>query len=53
MPIHVATAPELAGLTGRYFRAEGEARSSPRSYDVATRERLWSVSAGLVGLEPG
>jgi NAD(P)-dependent dehydrogenase (short-subunit alcohol dehydrogenase family) len=53
IPIHVATAPELAGLSGRYFRAGGEARSSPQSYDVATRERLWSVSAELVGLEPG
>jgi NAD(P)-dependent dehydrogenase (short-subunit alcohol dehydrogenase family) len=53
IPIHVATAPELAGLSGRYFREGGEARSSPQSYDVATRERLWSVSAGLVGIEPG
>jgi len=53
IPIHVATAPELAGLSGRYFREGGEARTSPQSYDVATRERLWSVSAGLVGIAPG
>jgi hypothetical protein len=51
VPIRVATAPELAGMSGRYFREEGEARSSPQSYDVATRERLWSVSAALVGIE--
>ncbi|HXU06061.1 MAG TPA: SDR family oxidoreductase [Polyangia bacterium] len=51
-PIRVATAPELAGVTGRYFREEGEARSSPQSYDVAARERLWSVSAALVGIDP-
>lgn len=53
VPIRVATAPELAGVSGRYFREEGEARSSPQSYDVATRERLWSVSAALVGTDPG
>ena len=51
VPIRVATAPELAGVSGRYFREEGEARSSPQSYDVATRERLWSVSAALVGID--
>jgi NAD(P)-dependent dehydrogenase (short-subunit alcohol dehydrogenase family) len=53
VPIRVATAPELAGVSGRYFREEGEARSSPQSYDVATRERLWSVSAALVGIDAG
>lgn len=53
VPIRVATSPELAGVTGRYFRAEGEARSSPQSYDVAARERLWSASAALVGIDPG
>jgi NAD(P)-dependent dehydrogenase (short-subunit alcohol dehydrogenase family) len=51
--IHVATAPELAGVSGRYFRELAEARSSPQSYDAAVRERLWSVSAELVGLAAG
>jgi NAD(P)-dependent dehydrogenase (short-subunit alcohol dehydrogenase family) len=51
VPIRVATAPELAGVSGRYFREEGESRSSPQSYDVATRERLWSVSAALAGID--
>jgi retinol dehydrogenase-12 len=51
--IFVATAPELAGVSGRCFRELAEARSSPQSYDTALRERLWSVSAELVGLAPG
>ena len=51
--IFVATAPELAGVSGRYFRELAEARSSPQSYDTAVRERLWSVSADLVGLAAG
>jgi len=51
--IFVATAPELAGVSGRYFRELAEARSSPQSYDTAVRERLWSVSSGLVGLPAG
>ena len=51
--IFVATAPELAGVSGRYFRELAEARTSPRSYDTAVRERLWSVSADLVGLAAG
>lgn len=51
--LFVATAPALAGVTGRYFRDGAEAQSSPQSHDVEVRERLWSVSAQLVGLADG
>jgi retinol dehydrogenase 14 len=48
--IHLATAPDLERVTGRFF-ADGRAkRSSPRSYDEATAARLWQVSTHLVGL---
>lgn len=48
--VYLATAPELEGVTGRYFEdGDRVRRSSRRSYDVALRERLWDVSAALTG----
>jgi retinol dehydrogenase 14 len=48
--IHVASAPELAQVTGRYFADRKPKRSSKASYDQAAAARLWQVSAELVGL---
>jgi retinol dehydrogenase-14 len=50
--IHLASSPELEGVTGCYFADGKRKRSSKRSYDEATAERLWQVSAVLVGLAP-
>jgi short chain dehydrogenase len=47
---HVASAPELAQVTGRYFANSKPKKSSERSYDQAAAARLWQVSAELVGL---
>jgi NAD(P)-dependent dehydrogenase (short-subunit alcohol dehydrogenase family) len=49
--IHLASAPDLAQVSGRYFVNQEAKRSSPRSYDVQTARRLWDVSAQLVGLD--
>ena len=50
--IYAASAPEIAGVTGRCFGIGGRAkRTSRRSRDVAARKRLWDVSAALTGLE--
>jgi retinol dehydrogenase-14 len=50
--IHLASSPEVEGVTGQFF-ANGKARrSSKRSYDQDDARRLWRVSAGLVGLDP-
>ncbi|MPZ61916.1 MAG: SDR family NAD(P)-dependent oxidoreductase [Propionibacteriales bacterium] len=51
--IHVASAPALEGVTGRYFTNSQPKRSAQRSYDEATAARLWRISADLVGLVPG
>jgi NAD(P)-dependent dehydrogenase (short-subunit alcohol dehydrogenase family) len=51
--IHVASAPELAGVTGAYFVDCRPARSSPTSYDEELAARLWSVSEELTGMRPG
>jgi retinol dehydrogenase 14 len=48
--IRVASAPELEGVTGRYFASGKPKRSSRRSYDADAAARLWQVSADLVGL---
>jgi retinol dehydrogenase 14 len=49
-PIHLASAPDLERVTGRYFANSKPKKSSQRSYDEATAARLWEVSAVLVGL---
>ena len=48
--IHLASAPELEQVTGRYFANSKPKKSSERSYDEAAAARLWQVSADLVGL---
>ncbi|MGD8316496.1 MAG: SDR family oxidoreductase [Myxococcales bacterium] len=48
-PIYVATAPELEGVTGRYFDRLQEVRPSPAAMDEAAARRLWEISEELVG----
>ena len=48
--IRLASAPELEGVTGRYFTNGSPKRSSARSRDEDVAARLWQVSADLVGL---
>lgn len=50
--VHLASSPELKGVTGAFFASSKSRRSSRRSYDQATAARLWQVSATLVGLPP-
>lgn len=48
--IHLASAPDLEQVTGRYFTNSKAKRSSKRSYDRVAAARLWEVSEDLVGL---
>ena len=48
--IHLAFAPDLEQVTGRYFANSKPQRSSKRSYDEAAAARLRQVSADPVGL---
>ena len=48
--IHLAYAPDLQQVTGRYFADSTEKKSAERSYDQDAAARLWRVSADLVGL---
>ncbi|MEW5931169.1 MAG: SDR family oxidoreductase [Gemmatimonadota bacterium] len=49
--VRLASAPELEGITGRYFRAEGEIRPSAAALDDDAARRLWRVSEELTGLD--
>jgi NAD(P)-dependent dehydrogenase (short-subunit alcohol dehydrogenase family) len=44
---HLATAPELEGLTGRYFVERRPVESSPASRDSSAAARLWALSEEL------
>ena len=48
--LYLATAPEVAMVTGRYFVKEKEARSSAASRDEASARRLWEISEEMTGL---
>ena len=46
--LFLASSPAVEGMSGGYYVKGKAARSSPRSYDVEARRRLWDVSEGLV-----
>ena len=46
--LHVATSPELEGVTGRYFDKVREAKPSNPSQDPSAAERLWAKSQALI-----
>jgi NAD(P)-dependent dehydrogenase (short-subunit alcohol dehydrogenase family) len=45
--LYLATSPEAAAVSGRYFVNQEAVRSSASSYDEALARRLWQVSAEL------
>ena len=49
--IWLATAPELKGVTGKYFFDRKEIRSSKISYDTRAAKELWDISDRLTGIE--
>jgi retinol dehydrogenase 14 len=48
--IYLASAPEVQGVTGRYYVNRKPKASNKSSYDTAAAARLWQVSADLVDL---
>jgi NAD(P)-dependent dehydrogenase (short-subunit alcohol dehydrogenase family) len=50
--VRLASAPELEGVTGRYFRDEREVQPSAAALDDDAARRLWRLSAELTGLDP-
>jgi NAD(P)-dependent dehydrogenase (short-subunit alcohol dehydrogenase family) len=48
--IYLASAPEMQGVTGKYFERKRPVTSSRESYDAATARRLWEISERLTGV---
>lgn len=48
--VYLAASREVEGVTGRYFVAQRETRSSPTSYDEELQRRLWEESERLTAL---
>ncbi len=49
--IHLASSPELEGMTGKYFIKKTPVPSSAESYSLDAARRLWEVSADLTKLK--
>jgi NAD(P)-dependent dehydrogenase (short-subunit alcohol dehydrogenase family) len=49
--LYLATSPEVEGVTGKYFIKSKQKSSVPISYDEVLQERVWNMSADLVGLD--
>jgi len=49
--ILLATSPEVAGVSGKYFENRKAIASSAITYDADACRRLWEISAELVGLK--
>jgi retinol dehydrogenase 12 len=47
--IYLATSPEVAGVSGKYFAKSKPIASTPISADVAAQERLWTISEQQTG----
>ena len=47
----MAIGPSMAALSGRYFDRDREATPAPQALDDVAAERLWTMSARMVGLE--
>jgi NAD(P)-dependent dehydrogenase (short-subunit alcohol dehydrogenase family) len=47
--VYLASSPEVAGTSGRYFSGSKAVKSGAQSYDTAAQARLWKVSEQLVG----
>ena len=50
--IHLATSPEVEGVSGRYFAKSREARVSSSARDDEAAARLWTLSEEMTGLAP-
>ncbi len=47
--IYLATSPDVANVTGKYFEKSKESKPSPAALDTAAAKRLWAESEALSG----
>ena len=48
--IYLATSPEVENVTGKYFDNKKAVKSSRKSYNQDSQQRLWDISEELTGL---
>ena len=48
--LHVASSPEIAGITGKHFHDNAVRETAPVTYDEEHARQLWDASAKLTGL---
>ena len=48
--VYLASSPEVAGISGKYWNEKQQKRSSANSYDREQQKRLWEYSAEITGL---
>lgn len=46
--VYLASSPDVANVTGKYFIKRQAASSNPQTYDADTAARLWAACEGLV-----
>jgi NAD(P)-dependent dehydrogenase (short-subunit alcohol dehydrogenase family) len=46
--VYLASSPEVAGVTGKYFSKCKAVKSNAVSYDVQSQQKLWSLSEQMV-----
>jgi NAD(P)-dependent dehydrogenase (short-subunit alcohol dehydrogenase family) len=50
--VYLASSPNVESITGQYFFRKRPVRSSPASYDLDARRRLWAISETMAGMRP-
>ena len=48
--VYLASSPEVANVTGKYFVKSKPQNSSAASYDEAAQKRLWAISEQMTGI---
>jgi NAD(P)-dependent dehydrogenase (short-subunit alcohol dehydrogenase family) len=48
--LYLASSPQVAGVTGRYFNKQRAVEPDPRAHDEELAKRLWEVSANMTGV---
>lgn len=48
--VHLATSPDVATTSGQYFDKSKPVKPHPSALDEAAAEKLWAISAKMVGL---
>ena len=47
--VHLASSPDVAGISGKYWNEKKQKRSSENSYDREQQQQLWEYSAAATG----